>query len=60
MGTSGFVGQIMTFTVMGFTTEIFIKALFLHILLPAILAYSFYIFMTKSDFIKTGDMKLEV
>lgn len=60
MGTSGFVGQIMTFTVMGFTTEIFIKALFLHILLPAILAYSFYIFMAKSDFIKTGDMKLEV
>lgn len=60
MGTSGFVGQIMTFTVMGFTTEILLKVLFLHFLLPGILSCIFYSIMKKKNLINKGDMKLEV
>lgn len=60
MGTSGFVGQIMTFTVMGFNTSILIKIILLHFILPATLSYIIYIILKKKSFIKFGDMKLEV
>lgn len=62
MGTSGLVGQIMTWQAMAGTEAgwlIIIKMIFIDVLLPAALSYVFYIFMRKKGWIKDGDMKLE-
>ncbi len=58
MGTSGFVGQIFTFTSMGFSWEVVAYILVLHIIGPAILAYIISEFLRKKNFIKEGDMLL--
>jgi len=58
MGTSGFVGQIGTFTAMGFTAETLIKVLVLHIALPAVLSYVFYIVLKKAGRFTDEDLKL--
>ncbi len=60
MGTSGLVGQIGTFAVMGFSADIAIKVLVIHILLPAILTLVIYKILKKSGKIKTGDCKLDI
>lgn len=60
MGTSGFVGQIMTFTDMGFTFDVFWKMMLLQIVLPAVVSYLIYIPMKKAGLIKDGDMKLDL
>ncbi len=60
MGTSGLVGQINTFTTMGFNTEVLIKVLLLHFILPAILTYVFYIILKKLGKIKDGDLTLNL
>ena len=60
MGTSGLVGQIMTFTDMGFTLPVLFKVLILHFALPAVLSLAFYVVIKKAGKIKTGDMKLEM
>ena len=60
MGTSGLVGQIGTFTDMGFTTGTLISVLLLHFILPAILSIAFCIPLRKLGKIKDGDMKLDV
>ena len=60
MGTSGLVGQIGTFTDMGFTTGTLISVLLLHFILPAILSIVFCIPLRKLGKIKDGDMKLDV
>jgi uncharacterized protein len=59
MGTSGFVGQIMTFTTMGFSVEVLIKVLFLHIIGPAVISLIISEFMRKKNWIKDGDMKIK-
>lgn len=62
MGTSGLVGQIMTWNVMGVTTSwpvLLGMILLLHFIAPAALSLLFSEFMRKKGWIKTGDMLLE-
>lgn len=61
MGTSGLVGQIMTYQAMAGTEStavIIIKMIVIDVVLPAVLSYIFYVFMRKKGWIKDGDMKL--
>ena len=61
MGTSGLVGQIMTFQAMAGESSaavIIIKMLVIDVILPAALSYGIYLFMYKKGWIKDGDMKL--
>lgn len=60
MGTSGLVGQIGTFTAMGFSWQTLISILILHIILPAILSYLFCWLLKKAGKIKDEDMRLEL
>lgn len=60
MGTCGFVGQIGTFTDMGFSLDILWKVVLLHIVLPAILALLIDKIMRKTGKIKDGDYKLDL
>ncbi|MCR5606264.1 MAG: PTS sugar transporter subunit IIC [Treponema sp.] len=62
MGTSGLVGQIMTFQAMAGKENaiiIILKMLVIDIILPAIISFAIYKFMKKKNWIKDGDMKLE-
>ena len=62
MGTSGLVGQIMTWNVMGSTTSwpvLLGMILLLHFIAPAALSLLFAEFMRKKGWIKAGDMLLE-
>lgn len=59
MGTSGFVGQIMTFESMGFTWEVLWSILFLHIIGPAVISLVIAEWFRKRGWIKPGDMKIE-
>ncbi|WP_078545030.1 PTS transporter subunit IIC [Litchfieldia alkalitelluris] len=59
MGTSGFVGQIMTFTSNGFSMDILWKVLLLHIIGPAVISLLLSEWMRKKGWIKLGDMKIE-
>ncbi len=59
MGTSGLVGQIMTFETMGFTWPILWKVLLLHFVAPAIISLIFSELLRKLGWIKPGDMKLD-
>ncbi|MDA3129762.1 PTS transporter subunit IIC [Aliibacillus thermotolerans] len=60
MGTSGLVGQVMTFEAMGFTMEVFIGILILQIIGPAIVSLLLSEWMRKKQWIKPGDMKIEL
>lgn len=60
MGTSGLVGQIGTFTSMGFTVPVLLSVLFLHIFLPAILAIIFDRLLKAVGMIQVGDYKLDL
>lgn len=60
MGTCGLVGQIGTFTDMGFSFDTLWKVLLLHVILPAILALVIDKLLRKSGKIKDGDYKLEL
>ncbi len=60
MGTSGLVGQIMTFTDMGFTVDVLWKVLLLHIVLPAVIAIIIDKILRKAGIINFGDYKLEI
>ncbi len=60
MGTCGLVGQIGTFTDMGFTFDTLWKVVLLHIVLPAILAVVIDKVLRMTGKIKDGDYKLEV
>lgn len=60
MGTSGLVGQIGTFTDMGFTFDTLWKVLLLQIALPAVLAWVIDRFLRKMGRIKDGDYKLDL
>ena len=60
MGTCGLVGQIGTFTDMGFTFDTLWKVVLLHFVLPAILAVIIDKVLRKTGKIKDGDYKLEL
>ncbi|MGM7702412.1 PTS transporter subunit IIC [Pseudalkalibacillus sp. Hm43] len=59
MGTSGFVGQIMTFRAMGFNMETFMIVALLHFIGPAILSLVISEYMRKKGLIQPGDMKID-
>ncbi|MEQ6388731.1 PTS sugar transporter subunit IIC [Bacillaceae bacterium S4-13-58] len=58
MGTSGLVGQIMTFQVMGFSWSVFWTVLSLHIIAPAVISLLLSEWLRKIGWIKLGDMKI--
>lgn len=61
MGTSGLVGQFMTWQDMSGTNDpgmLLLKIVLLHFVLPAVLTLLFAFFMRKKGWIKDGDMKL--
>ena len=60
MGTSGLVGQIMTFTAMGFSVSVLLKVVLLHIIGPAVVSLAISEWMRKKAFIKEGDMKINI
>ncbi|SFE95618.1 PTS transporter subunit IIC [Alteribacillus iranensis] len=59
MGTSGLVGQIMTFTVMGFSSQVLWGVLLLQIIGPAVVSLLLSEWMRKKDWITFGDMKID-
>lgn len=63
MGTAGFVGQIMTWQTMTASeapTIVMIKILAIQIVLPALVTLVISEFMRKHNWIKDGDMKLDL
>lgn len=60
MGTSGLVGQIMTFTDMGFTFDVLWRVILIQIALPALLALAIDRILRKTGRIKDGDYKLDL
>ena len=63
MGTSGLVGQLMTWQTMSSYTAhsvLLIEILLLHFLLPAIISYGVYYYMEKKGFVKAEDYKLDL
>lgn len=63
MGTAGLVGQIMTWQTMIQTEAaavVLVKILVIQIILPAIVTLAISEFMRKKEWIKFGDMKLEL
>lgn len=63
MGTAGLVGQIMTWQTMVPSepaTIVLIKILVIQIILPAIVTLAISEFMRKNNWIKFGDMKLDL
>ena len=63
MGTSGLVGQIMTWQTMTATESpvaVLIKIFLFHFVLPGLLTLMFSEAMRKNNWIKSGDMKLSI
>ena len=63
MGTSGLVGQIMTYQTMVATESpvlVILKIVVFHFLLPGLLSYVIYRGMRNMGYIKDGQMKLNV
>ena len=63
MGTSGLVGQIMTWQTMAGSRSaglLLFQILLLHFILPAILSLIFSEIMRKKGWIRFGDMKLNI
>ncbi len=60
MGTAGLVGQIGTFTSMGFSLSVLLKIFLLHLAAPALLSWIFYKGLMKLGKIKAGDLKLNL
>lgn len=63
MGSSGLVGQLMTWQTMSQNENGYIllgKILLLHFILPAIIAGTIAFILRKKNIIKDGDMKLEL
>jgi hypothetical protein len=58
MGTSGLVGQIMTFTTMGFGPDVWMKVIILHIIGPALISLILSEYMRKKGWIQYGDMHI--
>jgi len=60
MGTSGLVGQIGTFTSMGFSLDTLWKVVLLHFVLPAALSFAFYLLLKKLRRFTDDDFKLNL
>lgn len=63
MGTSGLVGQIMTYqtmTAVESPTIVIVKMIIFHFILPAVLTMGAAQVMRKMGYIRQGDMKLQV
>lgn len=60
MGTCGLVGQIGTFTDMGFTVHTLIAVLLVHFILPAVLSVVVYQLLCRMKKIKAGDCTLQL
>ncbi len=64
MGTSGLVGQIMTYQTMTASGHgggyVFLMILLMHFILPAVLTWAISEGMRKAGWIKSGEMKLEL
>ncbi|KAF0823548.1 PTS transporter subunit IIC [Cytobacillus firmus] len=58
MGTSGLVGQIMTFTTMGFGPDVWMKVIVMHIIGPALISLILSEYMRKKGWIQYGDMHI--
>lgn len=58
MGTSGLVGQIMTFQTMGFSFEVLGAVMLLHVVAPALISLGLSEWMRKRNWIRMGDMKI--
>lgn len=58
MGTSGFVGQIFTFTSMGFDSLVLLQVVGLHFLGPALISLMMSEFLRRKGLIQYGDMAL--
>ncbi len=59
MGTSGFVGPIMTIHTMGSDASVLLSIVVLHFLAPAVLSLIFSEWLRKKNVIKYGDMTIE-
>lgn len=60
MGTSGFVGQIGTFTTMGFNSTVLVEVIIVQIALPALIALGVDKILRNKGKIKYGDYKLDL
>lgn len=60
MGTSGLVGIIETFNTMGVNLNTVLGVLLVYIAIPAILTPIIGNYMRKKDWIKEGDLKLDI
>ncbi|WP_100405145.1 PTS transporter subunit IIC [Bacillus solitudinis] len=59
MGTSGFVGPIMTFADMGLSTNVIIAVAILQFIAPALISLLLSEWLRKIGLIRLGDMKIE-
>jgi len=59
MGTSGLVGQIFTFTSMGFELPILLQVMFLHFIGPALISLMISEFLRRKNLINYGDMMIK-
>lgn len=55
MGTSGFVGQIMTIKTMGSSLETWLQIGVFHFILPGVISYIIYVMLLRANIIKPGD-----
>ena len=60
MGTSGLVGQFGALTAMGHSTAVYVQIAIVHFIMPAIISLTVSEFMRKKNWIKFGDMKLQL
>lgn len=60
MGTSGLVGQIGTFTAMGFSGKVWIAVILVHFLLPGVIAFATDRLLRRAGKIKDGDYALDL
>ncbi|MGV2874907.1 PTS sugar transporter subunit IIC [Macrococcus capreoli] len=59
MGTSGFVGQIMTIKTMGSNMTTWFQIGLFHFLLPGVISYIVYIVMSRANIIKPGEQTIK-
>ena len=60
MGTSGFIGQIMTINTMGGSIQTWCLIITFHILLPAIISFFLYKLCLKKQWIRPGDQLIHI
>lgn len=60
MGSSGFVGQIMTIKTMGSSPEVWMQILFFHFLLPAVISIFVYKILKRYNIIKDGQQTIMI